>query len=105
MHALQMELKECRLRLAEERRARLKAESRLMEVMVISKSTNMILSVIYFYSVSLYCKKKNVCAAVISLPFLAACGHCYSLSFRDLVSSKLCYDTFTLYKLRIGQPN
>ena len=32
MHALQMELKECRLRLAEERRARLKAESRLMEV-------------------------------------------------------------------------
>lgn len=27
-----MELKECRLRLAEERRARLKAESRLMEV-------------------------------------------------------------------------
>lgn len=37
MHALQMELKECRLRLAEERRARLKAESRLMEVMVILK--------------------------------------------------------------------
>lgn len=32
MFALQMELKECRLRLAEERRARLKAESRLMEV-------------------------------------------------------------------------
>uniref|UniRef100_A0A3Q3FR50 Centrosomal protein 78 n=1 Tax=Labrus bergylta TaxID=56723 RepID=A0A3Q3FR50_9LABR len=31
VHALQMELKECRLRLAEERRARLKAESRLME--------------------------------------------------------------------------
>lgn len=29
-----MELKECRLRLAEERRARLKAESRLMEVRI-----------------------------------------------------------------------
>lgn len=28
----QMELKECRLRLEEERRARLKAESKLMEV-------------------------------------------------------------------------
>lgn len=36
-YALQMELKECRLRLAEERRARLRAESRLMEVMMISK--------------------------------------------------------------------
>lgn len=34
-----MELKECRLRLAEERRARLKAESRLMEV---NKSINLV---------------------------------------------------------------
>lgn len=37
MHVLQMELKECRLRVAEERRARMKAESRLVEVMIILK--------------------------------------------------------------------
>lgn len=45
--ALQMELKECRLRLAEERRARLKAESRLMEVRMVSKIEASVVSFLF----------------------------------------------------------
>lgn len=69
MRVLQMELKECRLRLAEERRARLKAESRLMEVIIKFKilindcSFCFVLFFIWFSLLLLFC------AAVTSLRF------------------------------------
>lgn len=56
VHVLQMELKECRLKLAEERRARLKAESRLIEVMIILKILRYNFFVCYLlFSVLHYC--------------------------------------------------
>lgn len=78
LHALQMELKECRLRLAEERRARLKAESRIMEVKIISK----ILTYDFWFTATFLCSSHQHCGCQV-------CGHCNSFSVRDLVSAKL----------------